>query len=158
MGTKSGKAGASASYARQPDLLRGLPAAEAVQRTVSLTSAQFHHSGPIPPAEELRRYAEIVPNGAERIMSMAEQQQAHRLKLEELVITSQQVQSKRGQIIASVLVALLIVAGTYLGSIGMSTVASIVFGSTILSVGATFVAGKISQAKDLKAKSEGESP
>lgn len=88
---------------------------------------------------------------------MAEQQQAHRLKLEELVVTSQQVQSQRGQIIGSVLVALLIGSGTYLGSLGMSAVASIVFGTTILSVGATFVAGKISQAKDLKSKSEKDS-
>jgi predicted phage tail protein len=66
------------------------------------------------------------------------------------------MQSKRGQIIASILVGLLIASGTYLGSLGMNAVASIVFGTTILSVGATFVAGKISQAKDLKSKLEKE--
>lgn len=157
MGAKSGKPSLSPTATHQPELLRGVPAGGSAPHTLSVTSTQVHHSGPIPPAEELRRYGEIVPNGAERIMTMAEQQQAHRLKLEELVVTSQQVQSQRGQIIGSVLVALLIGSGTYLGSLGMSAVASIVFGTTILSVGATFVAGKISQAKDLKSKSEKDS-
>jgi uncharacterized membrane protein len=156
MGTRSGKPSFSQPSAHQPDLLRGIPTTGGTPQTLSVTATQVHHSGPIPPAEELRRYGEIVPNGAERIMTMAEQQQAHRLKLEEFVVTSQQMQSKRGQIIASILVGLLIASGTYLGSLGMNAVASIVFGTTILSVGATFVAGKISQAKDLKSKLEKE--
>ena len=31
-----------------------------------------HHSGPLPSPETLRQYNDIVPDGAERIMAMAE--------------------------------------------------------------------------------------
>ena len=39
-------------------------------------SSEFSN-GPLPPPEMLRRYNEAVPNGAERIMAMAEREQAH---------------------------------------------------------------------------------
>jgi len=35
------------------------------------------HSGPLPPPEILKKYNEAVPNGAERIMTMAEKEQKH---------------------------------------------------------------------------------
>jgi uncharacterized membrane protein len=43
-------------------------------------------SGPLPPPEVLIRYNEAVPNGAERIMVMAEKQNDHRIKQEAKVI------------------------------------------------------------------------
>ena len=43
-------------------------------------------SGPIPPPGILEKYNEIIPNGAERIMAMAEKQSAHREWLEKRVV------------------------------------------------------------------------
>jgi uncharacterized membrane protein len=43
-------------------------------------------SGPIPPPELLKQYDEIIPNGANRILTMAESQSAHRIELEKIVI------------------------------------------------------------------------
>jgi uncharacterized membrane protein len=40
------------------------------------------HSGPLPPPEDLAKYNMIVPDAAERILRMAEKQQAHRMELE----------------------------------------------------------------------------
>ena len=40
------------------------------------------HSGPLPHPELLSRYNEIVPNAAERIMNMAENEQKHRLLMD----------------------------------------------------------------------------
>lgn len=37
------------------------------------------HSGPLPTANELKKYDQIIPNGAERIMKMAEREQAGRI-------------------------------------------------------------------------------
>ena len=54
----------------------------AMQVTQSVSFA-----GPIPPPDLLKAYNEIVPDGANRILMMAEQQSSHRIKLESTVIT-----------------------------------------------------------------------
>jgi|GEM_PF-4775651 len=41
-----------------------------------------HHSGPLPPPEQLEACGAIIPGGAERIMIMAEKQSAHRIEME----------------------------------------------------------------------------
>jgi uncharacterized membrane protein len=43
-------------------------------------------SGPLPPPEILTKYNEAIPNGAERIMAMAERQAAHRQNIELRVV------------------------------------------------------------------------
>jgi len=62
------------------------------------------YSGPIPPAQELGEYDRIIPNGADRIMSMAEREQAHRHDLErrdadrlDRVVDNDILLSRRGQ-------------------------------------------------------------
>ena len=39
-------------------------------------------TGPIPPPEILHQYREVLPDAPERILSMAEKQQNHRMDLE----------------------------------------------------------------------------
>ncbi|MGO2103477.1 MAG: DUF2335 domain-containing protein [Psychroflexus halocasei] len=39
------------------------------------------HSGPLPDAETLVRYDSVIPEGAYRIMKMAENQQNHRISI-----------------------------------------------------------------------------
>ena len=39
-------------------------------------------AGPIPPPELLAEYDQVIPNGAERILSMAEKQSDHRMRME----------------------------------------------------------------------------
>lgn len=46
-----------------------------------VTSQQW--TGPLPPPSALDQFNQIIPNGAERIMRMVEQEQAHRIKHEE---------------------------------------------------------------------------
>lgn len=43
-------------------------------------------SGPLPPPELLAKYNDVIPNGAERIMAMAERQSSHRERLEYRVV------------------------------------------------------------------------
>lgn len=42
------------------------------------------HQGPLPAPEDLHRYDELVPGAANRIIAMAEREQAHRMNLEDL--------------------------------------------------------------------------
>jgi hypothetical protein len=51
-----------------------------VRTHVSIQS--YHHSGPLPPSGELKRYNELIDKGAERIMRLTEKQQDHRISIE----------------------------------------------------------------------------
>jgi uncharacterized membrane protein len=51
-------------------------------------------SGPLPPPSILGDYNEILANGAERIMKMAENQSSHRIDLENHAIKEELKQSK----------------------------------------------------------------
>jgi uncharacterized membrane protein len=53
-------------------------------------------SGPIPPPDLLREYNEIIPNGADRIVTMAENQSAHRITLERRVVFGDDVRAYLG--------------------------------------------------------------
>ena len=133
------------------------PAVEEVVQLISRLTVQEvmefrQHSGPLPPADELKRYNEIVNNGAERIMIMAESQHNHRISIEAKVINSQQTESRRGQIIAAAIVILLIISGTWLGLSKQTAVAVTIFGTTVLGVAGVFAAGKFSQSRDLSKK------
>ena len=41
-----------------------------------------HSAGPVPPAEEIARYEQVMPGAADRIFAMAEQEQQHRHQAE----------------------------------------------------------------------------
>ena len=105
------------------------------------------HSGPLPDSETLIQYNSVIPNGADRIMKMAEKQQEHRMAIESKVITSQSLQSKLGQIFGLIIGLVGIISGTYLATMGETTVGGIIAGGTVVSLVSVFVLGKRSQRK-----------
>lgn len=54
-------------------------------------------AGPLPPPQALERFNQIVPNGAERIFKMAEEEQAHRIAFEKAGLQASIAEAKRGQ-------------------------------------------------------------
>ena len=62
--------------------------------SVEINAASF--SGPIPPPELLKQYDEIIPNGANRIVTMAEKQSSHRIGLERTVIRGDSIRAYLG--------------------------------------------------------------
>src|ERR1700721_2948352 len=70
--------------------------------TVTTVSASVSHqySGPLPPPDLLNQFNQVIPNGAERIMVMVEQQNKHRMGIETTVVKNQQWQSTLGQYFA----------------------------------------------------------
>lgn len=77
---------------------------------VVLARGEFY-AGPIPNPEALARYEEILPGAADRIIKMAEEQSAHRQKIENEVIKSSIENSKRGQIFGATIAMVAIVLG-----------------------------------------------
>lgn len=124
-----------------------------ILRTVTLSLIQEKsHSGPLPAPETLDYYNQIIPNGAERIMQMAENQQKHRHQLEAKVIPSQITQSKLGQIFGFILGLVGLGCGTFLAYVGQTYVGGIIAGATVVSLVSVFVIGKKIQKKDLEEK------
>ena len=75
-------------------------------------------SGPLPDPDDLRQYDRIVPGGADRIMRMAEREQAHRHALEtkhlgvvEAVSTNDYKSTRRGQNYGLIVCAFVLVTG-----------------------------------------------
>ena len=88
-------------------LLKDLPEAKRIAIVKAIIGFAFSHSssfkGPLPPPELLERYNNVVGNGAERIVSMAEKQSNHRMELENHAIKEELKQSKTGQVFGFVL-------------------------------------------------------
>ena len=46
-----------------------------------IVAQHIHYSGPLPPSKEFENYNRVLPSAAERILVMAEKQQAERLSI-----------------------------------------------------------------------------
>ena len=75
---------------------------------------RFHFQGPLPPPQALARYEAVLPGCAERIVSMAEEQAAHRRTLESRVVTGNLAAERRGQVFAFTLALVALVGGVWL--------------------------------------------
>lgn len=70
-------------------------------------------SGPIPPPNILKQYDDIVPGAADRILKMAEQQSAHRQRLEVKAVDSMDFNAKLGTISGLIVALIFAIVATY---------------------------------------------
>jgi len=112
------------------------------------------YSGPIPSPGMLDEFNKVMPNGADRVMRMAEEQSQHRMRLETATVTSQNKQGERGQYFAIASVMALIFAGVAVCYLGCPVVGGTIFGTTVVGIGGVFIYGKRSMRKSLDKKAE----
>ena len=74
-------------------------------------SASSIFQGPLPPPEELARYEAALAGCAERTVSMAEEQAAHRRAIEARMIAEKLAAERRGQVFAFILVLVSMLVG-----------------------------------------------
>lgn len=108
--------------------------------------------GPLPPPETLARYNEIIPDGADRLLKLVEHQQEHRIRIESIVVSSQQRQSLTGQILAFIIAVVGLLVCAYMAVHGAEAVAGILATTLIGSLVYAFINGRQSQRKDLAKK------
>lgn len=113
-------------------------------RAISVLQSSTH-SGPLPSPDDLRKYDVIIPNGADRIMQMAEKQSEHRLGIEKSVIKANNRESSTGQWFGFILSVLFLCASVYLGVNGQPLLAGILGGTTIVGLATVFALGKRAQ-------------
>lgn len=123
-----------------------IPSPPQRQQSSSITQVQTEFfSGPIPPPTYLARYNDVVPNGADRILSMAERQSAHRESLEAKVIGENIKSQRQGQNRAFILALVVVSGGIYLMSKGMSGWGFAAIISSLTSLVSVFAIGKREQ-------------
>lgn len=99
------------------------------------------YSGPIPPAEDLAKYGEIVSDAPERILRMAEKQAEHRQWLEKRVITSDSRRANAGVACAFVITMTVILSGAYIVLNGNAIYGTIFAGLGLVGLAGTFIYG-----------------
>src|SRR3989338_6599528 len=113
-------------------------------------------SGPLPPPETLKKFDEVVPGAAERIIKMAEGQFVHRTELEKLVIKSDVEQSKRGQLFGFAIAVIGFVTAIIAILNGEQWAAGIMGGATLATLAGVFVYGSRSRSKEREEKEKAE--
>jgi len=135
------------------NILQRMPPAEQKKVIRSITISSFQaHMGPLPAPESLDQYNKIIPDGAERIMTMAEKQSSHRINIEHIVISGQVKQSGRGQIFGLIIAFVAIGASILLAMFNHEIVAGIIGGGSVVGLVTVFVVGRKEQKEQLSEK------
>jgi uncharacterized membrane protein len=143
---------------KDPKIFDGIPKTQRkeiikkVAFSVQQFTVQHTHMGPLPDPDTLAKYTSLIPNGAERIMLMAEKQSDHRMKLESMVVTSQIKQSNLGQIFAFLIGLAALGASTYCIISGYEWGGSILGVGGLTSLVTAFIKGRSQQEKSLAEK------
>ncbi|MBI1812975.1 DUF2335 domain-containing protein [Candidatus Peregrinibacteria bacterium] len=99
-----------------------VPQANNGPKVVGITHTEEQYfSGPIPPASELAKYEQACSGAANRIIAMAEKQEAHRHTLESTVISSNVKNERLGMHYAFMLTGVLMIFGAIMILTGKET-------------------------------------
>jgi uncharacterized membrane protein len=129
------------------------------QRSVKVSrSVSSLFSGPLPPPEVLAQYNEVLPQAAERIITMAEGQSAHRQHLEKSVVDSNIASEKRGQYLGFTIMMTALVGGFVLVGIGKNAYGIAAILTALGSGLATYIYGKHTQRRELAKKAQAFTP
>lgn len=96
-------------------------------RTV-VQALRIELSGPLPPPQLLRQYDEVLPDGAERVVRVAEEQFRHRRRME-----------ARAQIFTFVLAVIVLLGGIGLIALGASVEGLVPLVAAIAALGGLFI-------------------
>lgn len=119
-----------------------------------MATATIHHqtyqqSGPLPDPQTLYRYNEIVPNAAERILKMAEENADHYRKLEQQALSAQITDNaarhrstRRGQIAGILSVTASFSLAGYALYLGFPAVAGTICSVTVVGLVTIFITGR----------------
>lgn len=117
-----------------------------------VVKSRSRFSGPIPPPSALAQYEEILPGAADRILGMAESQQAHR-QATETVVVDYEVRRGMAGLAAGVGVTLAAFAlAGVLAALGQTTFGFATAMVAIASLAGVFVVGHFSRRRERTAR------
>lgn len=108
----------SAATAIPPEVFKLPPQVQ--QQVISIIQAQ-HWSGPIPSPDALEKYEKVIPGSANRLLQLAEKEQAHRHSMDRESLSTKARDVRRGQYLGAGIGVLAVG-----GAIGIASVAPVV--------------------------------
>lgn len=111
-------------------------------RQLALVQEEYRHSGPLPAPEVLGKYDEILPGAAQRIILMAEKEQASAIDSRNYAIREIASETRRGQWLAFLVALSAFATAAALGFWGHPFAASVVGGLPVVGLVATFIVGR----------------
>jgi uncharacterized membrane protein len=115
-----------------------------LQARLEVNAEYTSHTGPLPAPETYREYAEIIPDGANRIMSMAEAEQAHRHAMqreESKRRDREQDRADNGLKSASLIGVVGFTVAALFGALDHAAAGTTLAGATLVSLTWSFLAG-----------------
>ncbi|MEI6533555.1 MAG: DUF2335 domain-containing protein [Candidatus Roizmanbacteria bacterium] len=114
------------------DVVEGQVVEEETIPPASAIIESTYFAGPLPHPYILKKYEEILPGCADRIIKMAEDQSKHRMGLEKEVVGSNIMNEKIGMFVGFVMSIIVIATSTYLVSVNKSIEGFIGYGSMMV--------------------------
>ena len=124
------------------DVIKDLPK-EKRQTLIRALSVKKSYSGPLPDGESIKIYDEVIPNGGDRLMSTAEKQLDHRIKIEKTGVKRSFNQSSTGQWMGFLVAIAFGFIAWDLAKSGQTVVASILGTVDLVALVAVFITGKL---------------
>jgi len=121
-----------------------------------IRATQEIFEGPLPKPEILQEFDNIVPGAAERIIVMAEEQAAHRQKLEYIVVKSGSRDSLLGLICGFIIGIVTIGCGTYCIQAGQPAAGTILGGTGLSSLVGVFIYGSRQRKAERESKRQNQ--
>lgn len=132
---ESSPAPVSTSRSTPPLQGRHLPMEEAELSEISVELRR--HQGPLPSPQDYREYAALIPNGAERLMRMAEKEQNHQHRRD----LKQESRATLGVVCAFSSVVGAVALSGYGFYTGYAVEAAAIFGATLTAIVTVFIRG-----------------
>jgi len=114
---------------------------DVINRFTQITTSS-RYTGSLPPPEHLMQYDKVIPEGAERIMRIAEKDQEHRLKAETTLVTSDVTTTRLGQIFGLTMGMTIVMLGFICIMQGHDLAGSFMSGSSVVGLVSIFVIGR----------------
>lgn len=150
---------------KKPELIEKVLKTPEVASFLSvIIQQQISHSGPLPLASEVAKYNEVIPNGADRIMTMAEKEQEanHINNQKQLSQRDQELSQrntqlnhrqteletvKRGQWFSIIVITLYTTLSAFIAWLGDTVTAGALMGTGLVGIVFALVYGKNNQNK-----------
>ena len=101
------------------------------EKSVRVVAAQAWQ-GPLPPPVEVERFQKLLPDAAERLFKMAEEEHRHRIEMERLEVVSHVRRLSRGQFLALGLALSFLAGAVICAFFGATAIGVTIAGATIV--------------------------
>lgn len=102
-------------------------------------------SGPLPPPSMYGEYNRVLPGSADRILAMAEREQAHRVSIEGMALRASAKDSKLGQCFGFSLALFCVGGGVYLATQGQTIVSVALIVASAIGLAGRFLINRASR-------------